>query len=121
MLIKPCVQQPTHLEYQYAKMLLEKWYGDPHGIYTSYRKDIKNWPPIKHGDAKSYQEFFTFLKKCNSLGVATQWNAMEATDTLCMLVSKLPNGVADRWNRKALMLQKKSTKGATMKGFCRIL
>ena len=31
-LVKPCVQQPTHLGYQNAKMLLEKQYGDPHRI-----------------------------------------------------------------------------------------
>ena len=42
-------------------MLLEKRYGDPHRIYASYRKEIKNWPPIKYGDAKSYQDFFAFL------------------------------------------------------------
>ena len=50
--IKPCVQ-PTHVGYQNARMLLEKWYGDPHRIYVSYRKEIKNWPQIKYGDAKS--------------------------------------------------------------------
>ena len=57
-LIKLCVQQPTHLRYQNAKMLLGKQYGDPHRIYASYRKEIKNLPPIKYGDAKSYQGFF---------------------------------------------------------------
>ena len=31
-LIKPCVQQPTHLGYQNAKMLLENQYGDPQSI-----------------------------------------------------------------------------------------
>ena len=85
-------------------MLLEKQYGHLHRIYASYRKEIKNWPPVKCGDAKLYQDFFAFLNKWNSLGAATKWNAMETPDNLCMLVSKLPNGVADRWNRKALVL-----------------
>ena len=48
-LIKPCVQQPTYLGHQNAKILLEKQYGDPHRIHASYRKKIKNWPPIKYG------------------------------------------------------------------------
>ena len=48
-LIKPCVQKPTDLWYQNAKMLLEKRYGDPHRIYASYKKEIQNWPPIKYG------------------------------------------------------------------------
>ena len=44
--------------------------------------------------------------KCNSLGIATKWNTMEIPDTLCMLVSKLPNGITDRKNRKGLMLKR---------------
>ena len=95
-LIKPCVQQPTRLGYRNAKMLLEKQYGDSHRIYASYRKEIKNWPSIKNGDAKSYRKFFASLNKCSNLGEATKWNAMETPDTLCMLLSKLLNGVADR-------------------------
>ena len=53
-LIKSCVQQPTHLGCRNAKMLLEKQYGNPHIIYVSYRKEIKNWPPKINGDAKAY-------------------------------------------------------------------
>ena len=64
-------------------MLLEKRYGDPHRIYASYRKEIKNSSPIKYGDAKSYWDGFAFLNKCNSLGAAAKWNAMETPDTLC--------------------------------------
>ena len=41
-------------------------------------------------------EFFASLNKYGNLGAATKWNAMETPDTLCMLDSKLPNGVADR-------------------------
>ena len=33
-------------------------------------------------NAKSYQDFFAFLNKCNSLGAATKWNAMETPDTV---------------------------------------
>ena len=71
---KAAVQKPTHLGYQ-----MEMWYGDPHRIYASYKK-----------------EFLAFLNKCNGLAAATKWNAMSS-----MLVW---NVVADMWNRKALML-----------------
>ena len=47
-LIYSCVQQPTCLSYQNAKMLLEKWYRDTHRMYESYRKEIKNWLPMKY-------------------------------------------------------------------------
>ena len=41
-LIKPWVQQPAYLGYQNAKMLREKRYGDPHRIYASSGKEMKN-------------------------------------------------------------------------------
>ena len=42
---------------------------------------------------------------------------METPDTLCMLVSKVPNGVTDRWNRKTLMLQRSQQKEPSLKDF----
>ena len=42
---------------------------------------------------------------------------METPDTLCMLVSKVPNGVTDRWNRKRLMLQRSQQKEPSLKDF----
>ena len=89
-------------------MLLEKRYGDPHRIYASYRKEIKNRPPTKYGDAKLYLDVFAFLKKCNSPGAATKWNPMETSDTLCMLVSKLVASLIGR-RVKGTDAAKKST------------
>ena len=42
---------------------------------------------------------------------------METPDTLCVFVSKLPNSVADRWNRKAMMLQRSQQKESSLKDF----
>ena len=98
-------------------MLLEKLYGDSHRIYASYSKEINNWPPIKYEHTKSYRDFFAFLKNCNSLGAAIKGNAMETPDTLCVIVSMLPNGVADSWNRKALMLQTSQQREPSLKDF----
>ena len=42
---------------------------------------------------------------------------METPDTLHMLVSKLPNDVADRWNRKVLMLRRSQQKESSLKDF----
>ena len=42
---------------------------------------------------------------------------METPDTLYMLVSKLPNSVADRWNRKTLMLRKSQQREQSVKDF----
>ena len=42
---------------------------------------------------------------------------METPDTLCMLVSKLLNGVTDRWKRKALMLRGSQQRESSLKDF----
>ena len=42
---------------------------------------------------------------------------METPGTLCMLVSKLPNGIADRWNRKVLMLRRSQQRKPSLKYF----
>ena len=42
---------------------------------------------------------------------------METSDTPCMLVSRLPNGVVDRWNRKALMLRRSQQRELSLKDF----
>ena len=49
-IIKYCIQHPPKLEYQNALILLEKQYGDPFRIMSSYRKEIKLWPEITAGD-----------------------------------------------------------------------
>ena len=42
---------------------------------------------------------------------------METPGTLHMLVSKLPNDVAGRWNRKVLMLRRSQQKESSLKDF----
>ena len=42
---------------------------------------------------------------------------METPDNLCMVVSKLPDGVADRSNRMALMLWRSQQREPSLKDF----
>ena len=42
---------------------------------------------------------------------------MKTPDTLCMLISKLPNGVLDKWNRKVLMLRRSQQREPSLKDF----
>ena len=53
-LIKHCIQLPHDRGYQTAVTLLEKTYGNPHKILSSYRREVKDWPQIKFGDAKAF-------------------------------------------------------------------
>ena len=105
-LIKHCLQEPSYTGYSHAQGLFRKRYGDPHTILASYRKEVRNWPKLKFGDGKEFRVFCNFLVKCD--GVARQhcWNAINTPDILCMLLSKLPNGIIDRWNRTAYSIYK---------------
>ena len=53
-LIKHSIQLPHDRGYQTAVTLLVKTYGNPHKILSSYRREVKDWPQIKFGDAKAF-------------------------------------------------------------------
>ena len=95
-LIKHCIQLPSIEGFKNAKYLSEKVYGNPHKSLVSYRREIKQWPQIKFGDAKNYRKFDNFLLKCRSVSASHRWNALDTTDMLCIMVSKLPEGIMER-------------------------
>ena len=105
-LIKHCIQQPVGTGYQTARHLLDQRYGNPHTVLASYRKEIKLWPQIKFGDAKGFQKFHNFLIKCQSVADFSKWNALDTPDVLCLLVSKFPGSLIDRWSRKVLGIRR---------------
>ena len=66
-LINHYIQLPSNEGFKYENYLLEKVYRNPYKILASYRKEIKQWPQIKFGDARAFGKFLTFLLKCRSL------------------------------------------------------
>ena len=68
-LIKHCIKLPHDKGYKYAKSLLEKTYGNPHKILSSFRKEVKDWPQVKFVDAKAFCKFFNSLLKCESVSL----------------------------------------------------
>ena len=100
-LIKHCLLEPPYTGYSHAQGFLRKKYGDSHIVLASYRKEVRNWPKLKFGDGKEFRVFYNFLVKCDGGAREHCRNAINTPDILCMLVSKLPNGLIDRWNRTA--------------------
>ena len=98
-LINHCIQLPSNEGFKYAKFLLEEVYGNP-------QKLIKQWPQIKFGDARAFRKFHTFLLKCRTMSFNQRWNASDSPDILCMLISKLPGEIMERWNRKVLNIRR---------------
>ena len=56
---------------------------------------MKNWQPIKFGDAIAFRRFHNSLFKCKSVATNQKWNALDIPNILCMLTSKLPSGIME--------------------------
>ena len=67
---------------------------------------MKNRQPIKFGDAIAFRQFHNFLLRCKSVATNQRWNALDTPDILCMLTSKLPHGIMERWNREVLKIRR---------------
>ena len=98
-LIKHCIHLTPNTGYDTAIMLLNKRYSNPHLLLASNRKEIKSLAPVKPGDAMGFRKLHHFLLKCETFSKITNWNSLETPETLRILVSKLPGGLRDRWNR----------------------
>ena len=105
-LIKYCIHFPPETVYETAVRLLNNRYGNPHHLLASYRKEIKAFPSVKPCDASGFRKFYSFVLKCEAFSKSTAWNALETQETLCILVSKLPRSLRDRWNRKVQVVRR---------------
>ena len=90
--------------YTNAMNLLEKQYGDPHRLLASYRREIKQMSKIKSGDAVAFRRLFNFLIKCQTMSYSTSKNPLDSPDVICMILSKVPGYLQDRWNIYALRI-----------------
>ena len=99
-LIKHCIEQPINKGYENALNLLYTIYGGQHTILAAHKKEMKEWPHIKVGDAAGFWKFKNFLLKCQSIIGRNKWNALDSPGSICMLLSKLPGELGDRWNRE---------------------
>ena len=103
--IRHCVQLSAETCYDTAINLLRKRFGDRHLILSTYRKELRNWQPLRYNDASAFRTFLNFVVKCQSF-ICDDWSVLDTPDTICMLASKLPPALIDLWNRKAMMHRK---------------
>ena len=90
--------------------LLEKQSGDPHSLLASYRWVIKQVSKIKPGDAIAFRRLFNFLIKCQTMNYGTSKNPLDSSDIICMILSKVPGHLQDRWNRNVLIIRRTETR-----------
>ena len=66
--------------------------------------------PLKAGDATAFRKLFNFLIKCQSIESDGHFNPLVTPEIICMVLSKLPLHLQDRWNRNMVnMVAKQST------------
>ena len=77
--------------------ILNNKYGDSRKILSASRKEIKEWPAVKEGDAAGFRRFFNFLVKCKSLLSENNINALiNNPNVICMILLKLATYLQDR-------------------------
>ena len=104
-IIKHCIQRPPELGYQNALTLLRQ-YGDPFRIMSFYRKEIKLWPEIRGGDAPGYRNYYDCLLKCQNICSTCKESNLDSPEVFCILISKFPCYLSERWNRKVLSIRR---------------
>ena len=100
-LIKGCIHFDPNQGYQHAKELLTKRFGDPYRVLSAYRKEVQDWKPMKQADSSSLRQLYTFLVKSSHV-VA---NHFDTPDNICIVLSKLPGNLRDRWNRNVYQIR----------------
>ena len=84
---------------------------------TMYKKEIKAWPQVKNDDADSFQKFRNFLIKCESITQSSQWNPLDKSDAIFMLLSKLSENLRGKWVRLVMKVRRKEQREARLCDF----
>ena len=114
-LIQHCIEKPANKGYENAVNLLYRRYGDEHTILAAYKKEVKEWPQIKVGDAAGFQKFYNFLLKCQSMIGGNKWNALDSPDSIRLLLPKLPGQIRDKQKREVHSIRAKHLREPELK------
>ena len=101
-LVKPFINDKPEQGYKNGIELLKRHYGSLYRLLVAYRMEITHMSPIKHGYMSAFRKLFNFLIKCQSLSRSSRNNPLDTPDIICMILSKLPVYLQDRWNRNTL-------------------
>ena len=119
-MIKHCVQEPPTMGYQHAKKILVEKYGNPYHVMVEYRNEITAWPIIS-GDVEGYQRFYNFLRKFESIIQSAQWNQLDTTDVINMLLAKLPGHTRDTWAKSVLGISRRQMRKPDLVDFIELV
>ena len=106
-MVKHCIQQPVPVGYKNARSLLEEKYGNLHYALAAYRKELKSWPQPKPADGTTYKKLYNFLLKCESACYGQNWNTIDISEMMCLVLSKLLGSSREKWNRTVFNIRRR--------------
>ena len=90
------------LAYPRSMERLESRFGNPVAISHEFYNRLSNWIRLGPSDNKGLREFSDFLQQCCVAKVVyTSLNILDSEKENCMLCTKLPDWLANRWIRHA--------------------
>ena len=116
-LIRHCVHNNSAHCYDDALSLLEREYGDPLRIASSYMDKLKNWPIIKHGDGHGYKSLYRFLLQCQAYQKNGCLDGLDSPLMIRNIQLKLPVSGQDKWAHVVGKIRKRTKKEAAFKDF----
>ncbi|KAK3545764.1 hypothetical protein QTP70_011831, partial [Hemibagrus guttatus] len=112
----------TESAYVAAWEILEERYGNPFTIAKSYRDKLQAWPKMGFRDSFELREFVDFLRSCEAAMVHIK--ALEILNDCNenrKILSKLPDWLAVRWNRKVIEIEEESNQFPSFSQFVKFL
>ena len=101
-LVKSCLSMDPEEGYREARILLKQRYGQPYRIATAYVNKVTKGPPIKPEDSSALRRFSVLLTSCkNTLKEIGHLSKVENSDTLRMIIDRLPYGLKLKWRDEA--------------------
>ncbi|XP_030611515.1 uncharacterized protein LOC115798709 isoform X1 [Archocentrus centrarchus] len=112
----------TEAAYITAWEVLEERFGNSFLIAKAFRDKLNAWPKIGSKDSLELQEFVDFLRSCET--AVTQINGLEILNDCNenqKILSKLPDWLTSRWNRKVLIIEEETGRFPSFSQFVQFL
>ncbi|XP_067945018.1 uncharacterized protein [Watersipora subatra] len=112
----------SDMAYLTAKQKLKDRFGSDFAVAEAFRSKLQQWPKLRANDHTGIQKFADFLGQCQT--------AMQQIDELAvlndsqqniMLMSKLPDWLANRWKRQVVKHKKVNGKFPKFEEFVKLL
>lgn len=112
----------TEAAYKAAWEVLDERFGNSFLIAKAFRDKLSAWPRIGSKDSLELQEFVDFLRSCEA--AESQIKGLEVLNDCNenqKILSKLPDWLTSRWNRKVLTIEEETGRFPSFSQFVQFL